>query len=31
VRLRLEPGTYEMLCTVGDHAQLGMKGELTVR
>ena len=31
VRLRLQPGTYEMLCTVGDHAQLGMKGELTVR
>src|SRR5258705_478884 len=31
VRLRLQPGTYEMLCTVGDHAQLGMKGELEVR
>jgi uncharacterized cupredoxin-like copper-binding protein len=31
VRLRLQPGTYEMLCTVGDHAQLGMKGELKVR
>ena len=31
VRLRLQPGTYELLCTVGDHAQLGMKGELTVR
>ena len=31
VRLDLRPGTYEMLCTVGDHAQLGMKGKLTVR
>jgi uncharacterized cupredoxin-like copper-binding protein len=31
VRLDLRPGTYEMLCTVGDHAQLGMKGELKVR
>ena len=30
-RLRLEPGTYEMLCTVGDHAELGMRGELEVR
>jgi plastocyanin len=27
----LRPGTYEMLCTVGDHAQLGMKGKLTVK
>jgi plastocyanin len=27
----LQPGTYEMLCTVGDHAQLGMKGKLTVK
>src|SRR3954447_4000622 len=31
VRLDLRPGTYELLCTVGDHAQLGMKGALTVR
>ena len=31
VRLELRPGTYELLCTVGDHAELGMKGELTVR
>ena len=31
VRLDLRPGTYELLCTVGDHAELGMKGELTVR
>jgi plastocyanin len=30
-RLRLRPGRYELLCTVGDHAQLGMKGELEVR
>jgi plastocyanin len=26
----LAPGTYEFLCTVGDHAALGMKGKLVV-
>jgi plastocyanin len=26
----LAPGKYELLCTVGDHAALGMKGTLTV-
>ncbi|MEA2441239.1 MAG: hypothetical protein QOH76_2663 [Thermoleophilaceae bacterium] len=26
----LGPGKYEVLCTVGDHAALGMKGTLTV-
>jgi plastocyanin len=26
----LSPGTYEFICTVGDHASLGMKGTLTV-
>jgi uncharacterized cupredoxin-like copper-binding protein len=31
VRLDLAPGTYELLCTVGDHAQLGMKGKLEVK
>ena len=30
-RVRLSRGTYEMVCTVGDHAQLGMKGELEVK
>ena len=30
-RVPLKPGTYEMLCTVGDHAQLGMRGTLTVK
>jgi plastocyanin len=30
-RVRLERGTYEMICTVGDHADLGMTGELEVR
>jgi plastocyanin len=30
-RVRLEPGAYEMICTVGDHAELGMKGELEVK
>jgi plastocyanin len=27
---KLAPGTYEFLCTVGDHAALGMKGTLVV-
>jgi plastocyanin len=27
----LEPGAYEMICTVGDHEALGMVGELEVR
>jgi len=27
----LEPGTYAMVCTVGNHAELGMVGELEVR
>jgi plastocyanin len=26
----LAPGEYEFICTVGDHADLGMKGKLTV-
>jgi plastocyanin len=26
----LEHGNYELVCTVGDHAELGMKGELRV-
>jgi plastocyanin len=26
----LTPGTYDFICTVGDHAALGMKGTLTV-
>jgi plastocyanin len=30
-RVRLERGAYEMICTVGDHADLGMTGELQVR
>ena len=29
--LRLEPGTYRMVCTVGDHATLGMSASLRVR
>ena len=29
--LDLEPGEYELVCTVGDHADLGMTGKLTVR
>jgi plastocyanin len=29
--LRLKPGVYRMVCTVGDHEQLGMAGTLRVR
>jgi plastocyanin len=28
--LRVAPGSYEFVCTVGDHAELGMKGTLKV-
>jgi plastocyanin len=30
-RVNLEHGNYELICTVGDHAELGMKGTLSVR
>jgi plastocyanin len=30
-RLNLEHGSYRIICTVGDHAELGMKGTLRVR
>jgi plastocyanin len=26
-----EPGTYEMYCPVGNHREMGMEGEITVR
>jgi plastocyanin len=29
--VKLQPGTYDFECTVGDHAQLGMKGKLVVQ
>jgi plastocyanin len=29
-RVPVERGTYEYVCTVGDHAELGMKGTLKV-
>jgi plastocyanin len=29
--LRLAPGRYEFVCTVGDHARLGMRGRLEVK
>lgn len=29
--LRLPPGKYRLVCTVGDHEELGMKGQLEVR
>jgi plastocyanin len=31
VRLNLEHGNYRMVCTVGDHEQLGMRGTVEVR
>jgi plastocyanin len=30
-RVNLEHGNYELVCTVGDHAELGMTGTLRVR
>lgn len=27
----LKPGSYQMVCTVGNHEQLGMKGRIEVR
>jgi plastocyanin len=30
-RVNLEHGRYEMVCTVGDHADLGMRGDLEVK
>jgi plastocyanin len=29
--LKLAAGRYELVCTVGDHAELGMKGSLEVK
>ena len=29
--VELAPGTYEIYCSIGDHADLGMKGELEIR
>jgi len=29
--VRLAPGTYRFVCTVADHEELGMEGELEVR
>ncbi|MDQ4129923.1 MAG: hypothetical protein M3133_02850 [Actinomycetota bacterium] len=29
--VRLRPGNYRLVCTVGDHAELGMTGRLVVR
>lgn len=29
--VRVEPGEYELVCTVGNHAELGMVGTLRVR
>ena len=29
--VNLEHGNYELVCTVGDHAELGMRGTLRVR
>ena len=29
--IAVDPGEYELVCTVGNHADLGMTGKLTVR
>ena len=29
--VKLQPGTYDFVCTVGNHADLGMKGKLVVK
>jgi plastocyanin len=29
--VRVEPGEYKLVCTVGDHEELGMTGTLTVK
>jgi plastocyanin len=29
--VKLQPGAYTFFCSVGDHAQLGMKGTLVVK
>ncbi len=29
--VNLDPGEYELVCTVGDHAELGMTGKLEVK
>ncbi len=30
LKVNLKPGTYEMYCPVGNHRELGMKGEIVV-
>jgi plastocyanin len=29
--VQVDPGDYELVCTVGDHEELGMTGKLTVK
>jgi plastocyanin len=29
--VQVEPGEYELVCTVGDHKELGMTGKLSVK
>jgi plastocyanin len=31
LKLKLKRGKYTLLCTVGDHEELGMKGEIDVK
>ena len=31
LKVKLEPGTYEIYCPVGNHADEGMEGEMTVK
>ena len=30
ITVELQPGTYELYCSIGDHQEQGMEGELTV-
>ena len=31
ISVSLQPGSYRFVCTIGNHAQIGMTGTLTVR
>jgi uncharacterized cupredoxin-like copper-binding protein len=31
LKVKLEPGTYELYCPVGDHGERGMEGTVTVK
>jgi plastocyanin len=31
LEIDIQPGTYRMFCSVGDHASRGMEGELVIK